>query len=155
MNLFYRFLPLAFFVLTVLATSTALAEGESEEESRSIAGDVTLILASEKPAHIDRKLLPMKEDLYRAFAPKLQRFEYLQASYPRLVLGNPQAIRLPGGGQMKMTYLGMDDEYLRLRLELPEWQGMIRVKDGKRFFQAGRQLRKGVLVISTRMHATH
>jgi len=146
-----------FFALCLLmafAVPNASAEDETPEESRSIAGDITLILAGPEPAHIDRRLLPMKEDLYRAFAPKFQRFEYIQASYPRLVIGNPHVIRLPGGGRMKMTYLGMEGGYIRLRIELPEWTGMIRVKDGKRFFQAGRKLRKGILVISTRMHAT-
>jgi hypothetical protein len=154
MSPLFRSLFLTFCLLMAFTISNASAEEEVPEESRSIAGDITLILASAEPAHIDRQLLPMKEDLYRAFAPKFQRFEYIQASYPRLVLGNPHAIRLPGGGRMKMTYLGMEGGYLRLRIELPEWTGMIRVKDGKRFFQAGRKLRKGILVISTRMHAT-
>jgi hypothetical protein len=136
-----------------LVSHQALAD-EAPQEARSIAGDITLILADQGPAHIDRRLLPMKEDLYRAFAPQFNRFEYIQATYPRLVIGNPQAIRLPGGGRMKMTYLGMEGGYLRLRIELPEWKGMIRIKNGKRFFKAGRKLREGILVISTRMHAT-
>jgi len=139
----------------IFLAQQAVAESEAPKESRSVAGDITLILASPDPAHIDRQLLPMKEDLYRAFSPQYQRFEHLQASYPRLVIGNPHSVRLPGGGQMKITYTGQEGEYLQLKLDLPKWKGTIRVKDGKRFFQAGRKLRTGILIISTRMHATH
>jgi hypothetical protein len=111
-------------------------------------------LAARGPERIDRRLLPLKKDLEKAFSPRFKRFEYIEASYPRLSLNRPKVINMPGGGTMKVTFLGRTGKYIQMKLELPEWSGKVRAKNGKRFFQAGRKYRDGILVISIRMHGT-
>ncbi len=136
-----------------LISTTAVAKKPATEASTtdSVRGELVFIVAAKSPARIDRRLLPMQKDLARAFAPKLNRFDFIESSFPALSKDVPRTATLPGGGKLTMTYLGREGEYIVLKLELPEWSGQVRVKNGKRFFQAGRRYGDGILVIALRV----
>ena len=147
----------AFLFLWIMSLGQATAKDTKiapADSTPTITGDVTFILAAKSPEHMDRRLLPLRKDLKKAFSPHFKRFEYINAVYPRLVLNQPKVISMPGGGKMKVTYLGKSGKFLKMKLELPEWTGKVSTKNGKRFFQAGRKYRDGILAISIRMHAT-
>lgn len=147
------FLKAGFLLFFCIASTAAIAKKPANEISTadSVRGELVFLVAAKSPARIDRRLLPMKKDLARAFAPKLNRFDFIENSFPSLSKGVPRTAELPGGGKLTMTYVGTEGEHIVLKMELPEWSGQVRVKNGKRFFQAGRRYNDGILVIALRV----
>ena len=138
--------------------------GEAEEGSKerdkskakrapALKGELTFILAAARPTKVDRRLKAMEKDLRRAFAGRFRRFDFVSQSHPRLDPGKAGSFELPGGGDLSLTYKGREGPYLRLRIEMPGFGGDVRVRNAKRFFQAGRKHKDGTLVIGILLDA--
>ena len=115
----------------------------SESKARA---NITTILAAKGPAKIDRKLKSMERDLKRAFGKRYQRFSFLSVNNLDIAQDKERKVSLPDGAELKLTFKGRDGGYLRIHLAMPGWDGLVRVKNGKRFFQAGLPF-KGVMFI--------
>jgi len=138
-------LPLAF------AAGLLPAPGVASAEAASAAGRITYVLAAPEPARIDERLEEMATDLKRAFGSRFKRFDDIDHTSARLQKDEASRLDLPGDGELVLTFLGTDGAYLRVRMEMPSWKGVVRVKDGVRFFQAGRDHEDGTLVIAIRL----
>ncbi len=132
-------------------------KAESDESAKDAAsalkGELTFILAAPRPTKVDKRLKAMEKDLRRAFAGRFRRFDFVSQSQPRLALGEAHSVELPGGGELILTYKGREGPYLRLRIEMPGFGGDVRVRNAKRFFQAGRKHKDGTLVIGILLDA--
>ena len=123
------------------------------DASSALKGELTFILAAPRPTKVDKRLKAMEKDLRRAFAGRFRRFDFLSQSQPRLIAGKAHSVELPGGGEITLTYKGREGPYLRLRIEMPGFGGDVRVRNAKRFFQAGRKHQDGTLVIGILLDA--
>ena len=55
---------------------------------------------------------------------------------------------LPNGTELDFKYLGEEDGFLRLHLEVGGLKSTVRVKSGSTFFQAGRGYKDGMIVLA-------
>ena len=113
--------------------------------------ELTFILAEKNPPEMDKRLEHMAKDLRRAFAGRYRRFRFHKDWKPMLKVGETREFQLPGGGVMKMSFRGSEGPYLRLYLNMPDWDGVVRVRDGKRFFHAGRKHGDGILIVGLKL----
>ena len=116
-----------------------------------VQSELTFILAAKEPAKMDSRLEHMAKDLRRAFAGRYRRFDFHKAWKPALKKGETKEFQLPGKGSLKITFRGSDGPYLRLHLNMPDWDGVVRVRDGRRFFHAGRKHGDSTLIIGIKL----
>ena len=151
-SLYSLFSLVLFTALTLSHASADPNEAPKGEASiGSVQGELTFILAAKQPANMDKRLEHMAKDLRRAFAGRFRSFRFHKGWKPQLKSGETKEYSLPGGGVMKMSFKEREGPYLRLYLDMPDWSGVVRVRDGKRFFHAGRKHGDDTLIVGLKL----
>tara|TARA_B100000579_G_C22428376_1_gene664094 strand:- start:141 stop:626 length:486 start_codon:yes stop_codon:yes gene_type:complete len=144
-----------FFLLGLVFINSAWADSKEGAKGAkveaSVQSELTFILAAKAEGSMDKRLIHMEKDLRRAFAGRFRTFRFHKDWKPALKQGEEKAFALPGGGEMKMSFEGREGPYLRLNLNMPDWNGVVRVRDGKRFFHAGRKHGGDTLIVGLKL----
>ena len=155
-----RVLYSALFSAAIFLAAVGFAWADSgdapaaKKAGKSVQGELTFVLATKNPANMDKRLEHMANDLRRAFAGRFRNFRLHKDWKPILKPGETKKFPLPGGGEMKMSLRGSDGPYLRLHLDMPDWNGIVRVRNGKRFFHAGRKHGEDTLIVGLMLSAS-
>lgn len=114
----------------------------------AVTVDVAVIHATSRGS-VDKRLADLEKTLLRAFRGYLG---FTLLSEEKVKLGADQAhhMALPNGTELDFKYLGVEDGFLRLHLEVGGLKSTVRVKSGSTFFQAGRGYKDGMIVLAFR-----
>jgi hypothetical protein len=121
----------------------------AQERQEQVACEIHVIHAQKGKPHMDPKLKSMAHYLNNAFA-RYQSFKLINKDAFQLELQKNNSVKLPNGSELKLTFLGVEKNMLRLTMELSGLKTTVKKRDGALFFQAGRKYKNGMLVVAIR-----
>lgn len=131
----------ALSTLCLLSAVPAAAEGPTKLT-------VTTVVARARPGPPDASLGALGPMLRRSF-PDHKGFTLLGSTTLTASRAKPEAVPLPNGGTLTLTYQGTEQGYVRLDLAIPpRLKTSVRVAAGGTFFQAGLPHDDGILVLA-------
>lgn len=128
------------------AAPSAAPSGGVEMARGQVAFHVTMVQAKKKNGGVDPSLRGLKRYLEESF-PGYQSFKNLGQDSERREQGDAFTMSMPDGQTLSLTWLGSEGGFIKVRLMLDGLKTTIRVKDGGLFFQAGRPLRAGGMLV--------
>jgi len=145
-------------LLLPLASRQLCAEGQAPQVRAEAAPDVQqapdkrvkvevrVIVARKGPARVDPRLDDAKDYLTRGLGSRFTGFDLLVSQV--LELGPKQlgTVEVPGGESIDLTFLGVQEGYLRFKARFQDLTVRVKLYEGGVFIQAGRKLGDGVLV---------
>jgi hypothetical protein len=140
---------LASVCLLLTDLGVAKATGPAKQ---SATFSVTMIKASSSGAGVDRELLRFNRYFESRFK-RFRRFQHIGLKKAIGAKGKAQRIDIPGTGVLTLTNEGMTKGFTKVRLELGGLRTVVSVRDGGLFFQAGRSLGDGVLLLAIEVKA--
>lgn len=122
----------------------------ADEKVGKVRCDIQVIHATHGDPSIDPALKPISGYLTKSFGNTFQSFKLIGSG--SLLLGKDQrgAQKLPNDTEMALTFLGVEESFLRLAMELSGLKTNVKVHDGGLFFQAGRSYKGGMLIVAIR-----
>ncbi|MCB9727662.1 MAG: hypothetical protein H6746_04145 [Deltaproteobacteria bacterium] len=109
--------------------------------------DVTVIQASKSDGAADPALGKLLAYLQKSFSG-YKSFKRLDARTLTVAQDGSATMPLPGGKQLELSYLGAAKGFVRVHLTVDGLKTTVNVKDGGLFFQAGRVLDGGIMVLA-------
>ena len=119
---------------------------------QSVSFSVTMIKASRSGAGVDRELRRFSRYFESRFK-RFHSFKHLGVKRAVGANGKAQRIDIPGAGVLTLTNEGITKGFTKVRLELGGLRTVVSVRDGGLFFQAGRSLGDGVLLLAIEVKA--
>ncbi len=121
-------------------------EVQPSAPDKRVKAEVRVILAKKGPAHVDPRLDDAKDYLTRGLGSRFASFDLLASQV--LDLGPKQmgTVAVPGGDVVDLTFLGVQEGYLRFKARFQDLTVRVKLYEGGVFIQAGRKLGDGVLV---------
>ncbi len=109
--------------------------------------DVTVIQASKSEGASDPALGKLQAYLQKSFAG-YKSFKRLDSRALAVAQDATGKMPLPGGKELELSYLGTSKGFVRVHLTVDGLKTTVNVKDGGLFFQAGRVLEGGIMVLA-------
>jgi hypothetical protein len=109
--------------------------------------DVTVIQASKAEGASDPALGKLQTYLQKSFAG-YKSFKRLDSRSLAVAQDATGKMPLPGGKELELSYLGTSKGFVRVHLTVDGLKTTVNVKDGGLFFQAGRVLEGGIMVLA-------
>ena len=101
-----------------------------------------------RAGEVDPRLEPIAGNLRSAFAG-YRGFKLLSSHSHSLKKGQSGESKLPTGHSLRVTFLEMAGEFIRMVVSIPpRLRTTVRVKDGGTFFQAGLVYKGGILILA-------
>jgi hypothetical protein len=144
------FITLAALGVAFAATGPGLASPAPAEAPLLGATQATvdvIVIHATRDGEVDPRLERMGRTLTRAFRG-YSGFEPIVTESVSAPQGQAQRMALPNQTQLAFTYLGVQDGFLRIQLEVGGMSSTVKVQDGGTFFQAGRGYRDGMIVLA-------
>lgn len=111
-----------------------------------VKAEVRVILAKKGPAHVDPRLDDAKDYLTRGLGSRFTSFDLLVSQTLELVPKQVGSVEVPGGDAIDLTFLGVQEGYLRFKARFQDLTVRVKLYEGGVFIQAGRKHGDGVLV---------
>jgi|GEM_PF-1957695 len=111
-----------------------------------VKAEVRVILAKKGPAHVDARLDDAKEYLTRGLGSRFTSFDLLASQTLELAPKQVGSVDVPGGDAIALTFLGVQEGYLRFKARFQDLTVRVKLYEGGVFIQAGRKHGDGVLV---------
>ena len=125
-------------------------EPDDDGATARIRCDIQIIHATRGAEFVDPALRPLARYLEASFGSRYQSFKLLNRSPMTLSRNERSGLQLPNNTELVLTYLGNENEQLRLTMEVGSLRTTVKVHDGGLFFQAGRRYQGGMLVVAIR-----
>jgi len=135
-------------VLVVAAVVASLTASRAASAQPAPKLTITMVLARAEPGAADPSLGPLAPMLRKSF-PDHRHFRLLGSTTLQASQAKAEAVLLPNGSSLLLTYRGSEKGYLRLDLAIPpRLKTSVRVAPGGTFFQAGLPHDGGILVLA-------
>ncbi len=129
----------------VKAEAAAEVQPPPASEKR-VQADVRVILAKKGPAHLDPRLDDAKVYLTSGLGTRFTSFDLLVSQALELSPKQLGTVQVPGGDPVELTFLGVQEGYLRFKAHFQDLTVRVKLYEGGMFIQAGRKHQDGVLV---------
>jgi hypothetical protein len=144
-------LAVARVAAAVLLAAIVAASGTARADPRATI-EVTVIEARKGPPFLHDALKPMWDMLKRSFGEKFAYYGLVQATTGSVDPGGKVDVTMPGDERFSAGYEGVTPEkgLLRVSIECGDLRTKVRIHDGGTFFQAGRRLGEGTLIVAVK-----